>query len=63
MVDLMKQQKLHPGELKLLPKGRGWLMVEFGADSKKEADDRTRELMMALKRNPVPPQMKRNRPL
>ncbi len=58
MVNLMKEHKLHPDELKLLPKGRGWLMVEFGAESKKEADDRACELISALKKGPFAPDTK-----
>ena len=58
MVDLMKEHKLHPDELKLLPEGRGWLMVEFGGESKKEADDRARELMAALEKSKGAPHMK-----
>jgi FAD/FMN-containing dehydrogenase/Fe-S oxidoreductase len=58
MVDLMKEHNIHPDELKLLPNGGGWLMAEFGGESKEEADDRARELMSALKKNGRPLEMK-----
>ncbi|MGI9089156.1 MAG: FAD-binding oxidoreductase [Chthoniobacterales bacterium] len=58
MVHLMKEHQLHPDELKLLPEGRGWLMVEFGGASKEQADDRARELMAALENNGRAPAMK-----
>src|SRR5581483_10103828 len=45
-------------DLALLPPGGGWLMVEFGGDSKREADDRARELMDALGRDGRPPAMR-----
>ena len=58
MVDLMKEHKLHSDELKLLPKGRGWLMVEFGGETKDEADDHARKLISALKKGSSAPEMK-----
>ncbi len=58
MVRLMKANQVHPEELKLLPEGSGWLMVEFGAQTKKEADERARKLMNALKKNAGAPEMK-----
>jgi FAD/FMN-containing dehydrogenase/NAD-dependent dihydropyrimidine dehydrogenase PreA subunit len=46
----MKKKGLHPTNLKLLPDGEGWLLVEFGGETKREADDRAQVLMTALKR-------------
>jgi FAD/FMN-containing dehydrogenase/Fe-S oxidoreductase len=37
LVDFIKQKHYHPEEIKLLPKGCGWLVAEFGADSADEA--------------------------
>ena len=31
---------MHPTMLKLLPEGSGWLLVEFGGDTKEESDAR-----------------------
>jgi len=44
--------------LQVLPPGQGWLLVEFGGDTKDEADAHARELMDALKRSSKPPTMK-----
>src|SRR5271165_6708821 len=44
--------------LALLPEGGGWLMVEFGADSVREAESQASHLMEALGRSPNPPQMR-----
>ncbi len=38
LIEFITRKHLHPDEVKMLPEGRGWLMVEFGADSKDEAD-------------------------
>jgi FAD/FMN-containing dehydrogenase/Fe-S oxidoreductase len=44
--------------LALLPPGGGYLLVEFGGDSKKDSDDQARRLMDLLKGKPNPPSMK-----
>jgi FAD/FMN-containing dehydrogenase/Fe-S oxidoreductase len=41
--------------LKLLPKGGGWLLVEFGGWTASEAESQARGLMDALQRKPNPP--------
>jgi FAD/FMN-containing dehydrogenase/Fe-S oxidoreductase len=46
----MRLVGLHDENLSLLPEGRGWLLAEFGGETKQEADDRAREAMAALKR-------------
>ncbi len=38
LVEFITRKHLHPDDLKMLPEGAGWLVVEFGADSKEEAD-------------------------
>jgi FAD/FMN-containing dehydrogenase/Fe-S oxidoreductase len=40
----------HYEDLSLLPEGRGWLLVEFGGETKAEADARAHDLMAALKK-------------
>jgi FAD/FMN-containing dehydrogenase/Fe-S oxidoreductase len=45
-------------DLHLLPPGHGWLMVEFGAESKEDADAQARALMRRLERGPHAPSMK-----
>ena len=54
----MKKKRLHPEYLQLLPDGGGWLLVEFGADSRNEADDQARALMNDLKKVSNAPTMK-----
>ena len=58
LVDDMKKLHIHPEDVALLPEGRGWLMVEFGGESKAESDDKARQLMAALKKKSNPPSMK-----
>jgi FAD/FMN-containing dehydrogenase/Fe-S oxidoreductase len=48
LVDDMRKKGLHTGELGLLPEGHGWLLVEFGGQTKDEADDAARRLMKRL---------------
>src|SRR5205823_10328401 len=49
---------LHPQDVKLLPDGGGWLLVEFGGETRQDADEQARRLMEALKKQPNPPSMK-----
>ena len=58
LVSDMKKKGLHPKDLKLLPEGAGWLMVELGGETRAEADGRARELMAKLKTRPGAPKMK-----
>ncbi|WP_292936183.1 FAD-binding and (Fe-S)-binding domain-containing protein [Noviherbaspirillum sp.] len=54
----MKAVHLHPENVELLPKGGGWLLVEFGGASKEESDAQARRMMDALKQVEHPPAMK-----
>jgi FAD/FMN-containing dehydrogenase/Fe-S oxidoreductase len=54
----MKAVHLHPHNLELLPPGGGWLLVEFGGDSKADSDAQAKTLMDALARVEHPPSMK-----
>jgi FAD/FMN-containing dehydrogenase/Fe-S oxidoreductase len=54
----MKKKGIHPADITLLPKGGGWLLVEFGGDDKRESDDKARALMSHLKAQPNAPSMK-----
>ncbi len=38
LVNDMKKKDIHPQDITLLPEGGGWLLVEFGGESKEEAD-------------------------
>ncbi|HWL28651.1 MAG TPA: FAD-linked oxidase C-terminal domain-containing protein, partial [Burkholderiaceae bacterium] len=54
----MKAIGLHPEDVALLPPGRGWLLVEFGGESKEEAHERATKLCKALKQQGNAPSMK-----
>src|SRR2546429_2314050 len=58
LIEDMKALGLHPDDLKLLPEGGGWLLVEFGADSKEAADEKARGLIAELKKSRQAPSMK-----
>ncbi len=58
LVHDMKKKGIHPKDITLLPEGGGWLLVEFGGESKKEADGKAHELMNHLKKVSSPPSMK-----
>src|SRR5207253_716003 len=48
----MKRMKIHPKDTELLPEGKGWLLVEFGGDTKAESDAKARALMARLAGGP-----------
>jgi len=58
LIEDMSSVHLHPGYARLLPEGRGWLLVEFGGADKRDADAKAEEAMKRLKRLPHPPSMK-----
>lgn len=58
LVQDMQHHHVHADALAMLPKGHGWLLVEFGGESKEDCDQRARELMDKLKEKPDAPDMK-----
>jgi len=58
LVENMKIKGLHPRDLKLLPDGRGWLLVEFGGEDRKDSDNQARRMMDSLKKHSDAPDMK-----
>ncbi|HEX5415545.1 MAG TPA: FAD-binding and (Fe-S)-binding domain-containing protein, partial [Chloroflexota bacterium] len=50
-----QHQGMFPHALSLLPEGGGWLLVEFGGETRAEADARVQELVAALKGVAHPP--------
>ena len=58
LIDNMKEKGLRPDEVALLPDGGGWLLAEFGGDTRQEANDRARELMQDLQGKNASPSMK-----
>jgi FAD/FMN-containing dehydrogenase/Fe-S oxidoreductase len=57
-IEDMLKKGFHPKNLNLMPPGKGWLLVEFGGESKEESDARARKLMDDLKQKGNPPPMK-----
>jgi FAD/FMN-containing dehydrogenase/Fe-S oxidoreductase len=57
IVDLCKKH-LQEHQMQLLPDGKGFLLVEFGGETRAESDDCARALMRHLQRQPNPPTMK-----
>jgi FAD/FMN-containing dehydrogenase/Fe-S oxidoreductase len=51
----MKLVGIHREDLTLLPEGGGWLLVEFGGETKEEADEKAHALMDELARQPDRP--------
>ena len=58
LIEDMKAMQLHPGDERMLPEGRGWLLVEFGGKDKKESDAHAKAAMDALGKVDPPPRMK-----
>ena len=58
LIDDMLRQGIHEGEIPMLPDGDGWLMVEFGGDTREESDGRAREVMQALGQDETTPSMR-----
>ncbi len=58
LVRNMTRKHLQTDSLKLLPKGEGWLLVQFGGETKEEADDKGRRLMDTLRARSDAPTMK-----
>jgi FAD/FMN-containing dehydrogenase/Fe-S oxidoreductase len=58
IVNASRRKGLNLDALALLPEGNGWLMVEFGAPTEAEAEDKARHLMSVLGRSATPPDMR-----
>ncbi len=58
LVGYMKKKGLHPDDVDLLPDGDGFLLVEFGADTKQESDRQARALIDAVEDTDNPPSTK-----
>jgi FAD/FMN-containing dehydrogenase/Fe-S oxidoreductase len=58
LVSFMKRKGLDVDDLALLPPGKGWLLVEFGGDSRADAKSRASELMDKLKNTGNAPTMR-----
>jgi FAD/FMN-containing dehydrogenase/Fe-S oxidoreductase len=58
LFDWVRAKGDEDADIDLLPPGGGWLLVEFGGDSKEEADGQARRLMDQLAKAKQPPAMK-----
>jgi FAD/FMN-containing dehydrogenase/Fe-S oxidoreductase len=58
MVNASRRKSVNLEGLAMLPRGGGWLMVEFGANTIVEAESQARNLMEMLARSPAPPNMR-----
>jgi FAD/FMN-containing dehydrogenase/Fe-S oxidoreductase len=58
LIDLMRKRQWHPDQVAMLPPGNGWLLVEFGSDTKADADEQARRLMHALAAHADAPSMR-----
>ena len=54
----MKLMHTHEQDIALLPEGKGWLLVEFGAETRAEADELARKCMKRLAKEKDAPSMK-----
>jgi FAD/FMN-containing dehydrogenase/Fe-S oxidoreductase len=55
LIEDMTLLGIHQHERSMLPEGRGWLLVEFGGETKEESDERARALMRDLEKDGQPP--------
>jgi FAD/FMN-containing dehydrogenase/Fe-S oxidoreductase len=58
LIEDMKAIKLHPQDLQLLPEGGGWLLAEFGGETRAESHANARKAMAGLHTSLQPPSMK-----
>jgi FAD/FMN-containing dehydrogenase/Fe-S oxidoreductase len=58
LVAYTRQKGINSEGLALLPEGGGWLMVEFGAETAREAESQARALMQSLARHAHPPNVR-----
>ncbi len=58
LIGFMKKKGMHPRDMDLLPEGKGFLFVEFGADSMEEAEGRAVAFMDDLRGRDNAPDMR-----
>jgi FAD/FMN-containing dehydrogenase/Fe-S oxidoreductase len=58
LVEYTRRKGINSEGLALLPEGGGWLLAEFGADTRPEAEAQARRLMDSLSHSANPPQTK-----
>jgi FAD/FMN-containing dehydrogenase/Fe-S oxidoreductase len=58
LIRYMQKKNLHIENINYLPDGKGWLLVEFGGEDRKDAINNALKLIDHLKREPLAPTMK-----
>lgn len=58
LINHMKERHLHLKETQVLPKGKGWLLAEFGGRTQEEADQRAKAMVEAIEREEGAPKEK-----
>ncbi|MGH7581920.1 MAG: FAD-binding and (Fe-S)-binding domain-containing protein [Gemmatimonadales bacterium] len=58
LVEYMGRKHMHQDDVKLLPDGKGFLFVEFGASARQVAMDQAQRFVADLKSQPKPPAVK-----
>lgn len=58
LIHYMRKKRLHLRDVTLLPDGKGFLLVEFGGDTKEDSDRQAHALMEELKKKSDAPNMK-----
>jgi len=58
LIKWVKQSGKHAADVKLLPEGTGYLLVQFGGDSQQDADGKAHRCMSKLKKTRNAPDMK-----
>ena len=58
LVENMRKKGLHMGDLKFLPDGKGFLLVEFGGETREESDEKAQRMMRHLRWTLHAPTMK-----
>ena len=58
LIEDMLHKGEHAAEAPLLPDGEGWLLVEFGGETREQSHERAEECMAALRRGSAPPEMR-----
>jgi FAD/FMN-containing dehydrogenase/Fe-S oxidoreductase len=57
LIGFMQKKGLKTDDISLLPKGKAWLLVEFGGNTKEESDAHAKQLMDDLKKEKNSPNM------
>src|SRR5215813_8378637 len=58
LVENMKKKGVHMGDIKFLPDGKGFLLVEFGGETRDESNEKAHAMMRHLSRGLSSPSMK-----